>query len=121
MLPKRSPKLLVALLIAGNIGSLVHAQGGTEATADTGTEPVQTIESNTDPKEARDCFTTSPIFGDQDDNHVTFNDLDKLDTLKKDHVINAIRVCPDVGNRNVLGLQVSYTRFAEDGRIEDEL
>ena len=35
--------------------------------------------------------------------------------------MNAVRVCPDLANRNVFGLQVSYTRYAEDGRIVDEL
>ena len=35
--------------------------------------------------------------------------------------MNAVRVCPDLANRNVFGLQVSYTRFTEDGRITDEV
>ena len=61
------------------------------------------------------------MFGDQDDNHFTTSDLDKISQLKADHVMNAVRVCPDLANRNVFGLQVSYTRFTEDGRITDEV
>ena len=111
MLQKR-PKLLIALLIASNLGSLVHAQADkVEAVVDEAVVDVAKVtELSKTAVEARDCFSTSQIYGDQDDNHVTFNDLDKLDTLKKDHVIDAVRVCPDVGNRNVLGLQVSYRR-----------
>ena len=108
------------MLIAGNLGSLVHAQADkVEAVADEAVvdenvgdlaKVTETEDLSKTAQEARDCFSTSQIYGDQDDNHVTFNDLDKLDTLKKDHVIDAVRVCPDVGNRNVLGLQVSYRR-----------
>ena len=43
------------------------------------TEPIETIEAVTEPKEALDCFTVSPMFGDLDENHVTTSDLDKLD------------------------------------------
>ena len=32
-----------------------------------------------------------------------------------------MRVCPDLANRNVLGIQLSYTRYADDGRIADEI
>ena len=35
--------------------------------------------------------------------------------------MNAVRVCPDLANRNVLGIQVTYTRYADDGRITDEV
>ena len=104
MLQKR-PKLLIALLIASNLGSFVHAQADkVEAVVDEAVVDEQAGDLSKTAVEARDCFSTSQIYGDQDDNHVTFNDLDKLDTLKKDHVIDAVRVCPDVGNRNVLGL-----------------
>lgn len=44
-----------------------------------------------------------------------------LDKLKSDHVLNAVRVCPDLSNRNVLGIQVYYTRFTSDGRITNEI
>ena len=98
----------------------VPAEEETEETV-TEEEPIAEIEAETEFKEARDCFTESPMFGDQDDNHVTTSDLDMLNTLTKDHVLNAVRICPDLSNRNVLGLQVSYTRYEDDGRIVDEV
>ena len=102
--------LVTALLLAANQVSIVASQ-----------DNIDSIEASKDPKEAIDCFTESPMFGDQDENHVTTSDLDMITQLKADHVLNAVRVCPDLANRNVLGIQVSYTRYADDGRITDEV
>ena len=68
---KRSSRvgLVTALLLAANQVNIVATQDN---------DPIATIEASKDPKEAIDCFTESPMFGDQDENHVTTSDLDMI-------------------------------------------
>ncbi len=48
-------------------------------------------------------------------------DLRKIKSLKPDHVVSSIRVCTDADNLNVLGVQIFYAQFGEDGRIMNEM
>ena len=62
--------IITACLAANAVVNLASAQ-------DEGGESVGTLASS-DTKEAIDCFTETVMYGDQDENHYTTTDMDKL-------------------------------------------
>ena len=65
------------------------------------------------PKEPLSCMTASPVFGAAEGTQ--FSDWKKIDQLTKDHVLTEIKVCTDSNNRNVLGMQLTYSVYSAEG------
>ena len=70
-------------------------------------------------KEPLSCMNASPVFGAAEGTQ--FSDWKKIDQLTKDHVLTKIKVCADNGNRNVLGLQLTYGGYSDDGTPLEEI
>ena len=80
------------------------------------------VDSADKPNEPIDCFFETPIFGLPADAEGSFttSDYDLLKRLTPLHKLSAIRVCTDLLDSNVIGVQLSYAIFVE-GRFTEEV
>ena len=63
---------------------------------------------------AVNCFTMEQIYGDTS-SATSFNVLERISLLKPDHKVHQVKLCTDSFKVNLLGIQLTYSRYDSAG------